>query len=76
MKILIMVMKGRASVSSASGFYLRTIVSPCAQVNLIAHNKHNGIARNSAKFRPTFWRLCFNFLITFNLNLMARNKCN
>ena len=55
-------------VSNAIEFYLRAIASPCAQVNLIA--------RYSSQFRPNFLRCVSIFFIKFNLNHMARKKCN
>ena len=45
----------------------------CAQINA---TKLCAIALYSAQLRPSFLRLRFNFLIKFNLNLIARNKCN
>ena len=69
----------RFRVLKITGYCRLQVVFP-TQVNLTAHNsiiiariKRNRIARDSPQFCPTFLRLCFNFSIIFNFNLMAHN---
>ena len=53
-------------VSNASGDYLRATNA----------TELHAIPRYRTQFRPTFLRLCCNFLIIFNLKLISRDKCN